>query len=269
MTTETDKTERERFEAWWDNPGPCDEALKGVSWQAWQARAALDTGGVPEGWMLVPVEPTQEMFDAGMKHRAGHPCNVMDGYTAMLAVAPQPPAPFPAPGRKDGEEPRGECRTYPGETCDICGAVWPPASASAGKVEPAAWQWRAVEGGNARTAWYPDDAHGVSLWEEYARGSGGRCVIEKRPLYTAPPAHPDAYHQGAEEMRERCANAVRGWRARPNDCDALGFMCPETGARECALEVRGHDCICDAQYEAAEEIERVIRAIPLPGDKEG
>ena len=89
-----DKTaqERERFKAWWDNPIASESMLKGMAWEGWQARAALDTGAVPEGWMLVPVEPTQEMFDAGMKHRAGHPCNVMDGYTAMLAVAPQPPA---------------------------------------------------------------------------------------------------------------------------------------------------------------------------------
>ena len=31
--------------------------------------------------------------------------------------------PFPAPGRKDGEAPCGECRLKPGETCDICGAI--------------------------------------------------------------------------------------------------------------------------------------------------
>ncbi len=62
MATETDKTERERFEAWWTDPGPYDAALKGAAWQAWQARAALDTGAVPPGWMLVPVEPTYELL---------------------------------------------------------------------------------------------------------------------------------------------------------------------------------------------------------------
>ncbi|MFG1401988.1 hypothetical protein [Xanthobacter sediminis] len=51
-TDKTYKTERERFAAWWDNPGPCDETLKGVAWRAWQARAALDTGAALDGVIL-------------------------------------------------------------------------------------------------------------------------------------------------------------------------------------------------------------------------
>lgn len=33
--------------------------------------------------------------------------------------------PFPAPTRKDGESPCGECHVSQGETCDVCGAVEP------------------------------------------------------------------------------------------------------------------------------------------------
>lgn len=88
----TVETEREGFEAWWGSFGSSGMALKNAFWEVWKARSVFATRTVPEGWKLVPVELTQEMFDAGMKHRAGHPCNVVDGYTAMLAAAPLPPA---------------------------------------------------------------------------------------------------------------------------------------------------------------------------------
>lgn len=41
---------------------------------------------VPQGWQLVPIEPTQEMQDA--MHTTGH---APTRYAAMLAAAPQPP----------------------------------------------------------------------------------------------------------------------------------------------------------------------------------
>jgi hypothetical protein len=43
-----------------------------------------------EGYVLVPVEPTEEMVEAGWVHTA-HPCfseNVADAYKAMIAAAP-------------------------------------------------------------------------------------------------------------------------------------------------------------------------------------
>lgn len=43
---------------------------------------------VPEGWKLVPIEPTQKMCAAGINSDNG----VYYVYRAMLAVAPQPPA---------------------------------------------------------------------------------------------------------------------------------------------------------------------------------
>lgn len=62
----------------------------------WQAARRAQV--VPQGWKLVPVEPTMEMVEAGDKsHKAsswliGGANAVPATYTAMLASAPQPPA---------------------------------------------------------------------------------------------------------------------------------------------------------------------------------
>lgn len=42
---------------------------------------------VPEGWKLVPVEPTDEMIDAGADAIDGYRVDVMRAYEAMLAAA--------------------------------------------------------------------------------------------------------------------------------------------------------------------------------------
>lgn len=53
---------------------------------------ALTRPAVPEGWMLVPIEPTEEMSKAGGEYaECGIPANAVFGYRAMLAAAPQPP----------------------------------------------------------------------------------------------------------------------------------------------------------------------------------
>ncbi|ENI8088789.1 hypothetical protein AB5Q65_003442 [Salmonella enterica] len=65
---------------------------KNAAWLAWQARAAmLHTGNspaTPDGWQLVPKEPTEAMNKAGWaainEHDAINPT-----YRAMLAAAPQ------------------------------------------------------------------------------------------------------------------------------------------------------------------------------------
>ena len=49
--------------------------------------AILQPAAVPDGWKLVPVEPTEDMIDA-MKSSAWMPGN----YRAMLSAAPLPPA---------------------------------------------------------------------------------------------------------------------------------------------------------------------------------
>lgn len=41
---------------------------------------------VPEGWKLVPVEPTEAMLKAGNKHTWPYPC--VYSYKAMLSAAP-------------------------------------------------------------------------------------------------------------------------------------------------------------------------------------
>ena len=53
-------------------------------------RAALSSISrhVPEGWVLVPKEPTLEMIKAGSSHRGDYASNT---YAAMLASAPPHP----------------------------------------------------------------------------------------------------------------------------------------------------------------------------------
>jgi hypothetical protein len=45
---------------------------------------------VPEGWKLVPIEPTTEMINAGMRVGAYGGYSERDCYTTMLAAAPTP-----------------------------------------------------------------------------------------------------------------------------------------------------------------------------------
>lgn len=47
------------------------------------------TSLVPEGWKLVPVEPTPEMVDRGAEEVDWYNHNARDCYGAMLAAAPQ------------------------------------------------------------------------------------------------------------------------------------------------------------------------------------
>lgn len=48
---------------------------------------------IPEGWKLVPLEPTPEMLDALAEYIASNRSLYESGlYKAMLAAAPQPPA---------------------------------------------------------------------------------------------------------------------------------------------------------------------------------
>lgn len=87
------------FESWADSMG-LDELDSDFVWakQAWQAAQAAQPAQMPEGWKLVPVEPTQAMCSMGRKewrdwsmHSDGSPWN-MNGYKAiykaMLAAAP-------------------------------------------------------------------------------------------------------------------------------------------------------------------------------------
>jgi hypothetical protein len=46
---------------------------------------------VPEGWKLVPIEPTHEMTEQGAQEADWYAHNAYDCYKAMLDAAPQPP----------------------------------------------------------------------------------------------------------------------------------------------------------------------------------
>lgn len=48
---------------------------------------------VPDGWKLVPVEPTEAMMDAGL-YQSSHDATWADVFSSwkdMLAAAPEPP----------------------------------------------------------------------------------------------------------------------------------------------------------------------------------
>lgn len=56
------------------------------------ALAAPHAGAVPDGWKLVPVEPTAEMLGAGLRHVQGM-ASMPSAWHAMLSAAPAAPAP--------------------------------------------------------------------------------------------------------------------------------------------------------------------------------
>ena len=87
-------TQREEFEAWFhkydDNNFMTAEDSE-LMFEAWQAAKAQ---AVPEGWKLVPMDPTKEMFDAAFDAPCiGHPETSGQSYDsiykAMLAAAPE------------------------------------------------------------------------------------------------------------------------------------------------------------------------------------
>ena len=57
-------------------------------WDVWQARVALSQPAAPEGWRLVPIEPTDAMIDATYH---GQPLG--DIWRDMVNAAPQPQEP--------------------------------------------------------------------------------------------------------------------------------------------------------------------------------
>lgn len=75
----------------WLNAGPVDDSdftglPDGVN--LLYARPAPAADLVPEGWKMVPVEPTEEMIAAGDQFMDGL-SSLGDAYDAMLAAAPE------------------------------------------------------------------------------------------------------------------------------------------------------------------------------------
>lgn len=58
------------------------------AWDGWKARAALSAPAVPDGFKLVPIEPTDAMIDATYH---GQPLD--DIWRDMVTAAPQPQEP--------------------------------------------------------------------------------------------------------------------------------------------------------------------------------
>lgn len=102
---------RAEFENWWkqelstkhgltidDINTYCKRSPKGdyvhattaMRWEGWQA--ALSAKSVPDGYVLVPIEPTEAMCRKGAAHtHRDNSFTAMMVYQAMLAAAPQAP----------------------------------------------------------------------------------------------------------------------------------------------------------------------------------
>ena len=71
-------------------------AMQGACIDRWSMQAQMEARAVPAGWVLVPVEPTEEQKEAGREvfDQGGYlRYRTPDVYRAMLAAAPQPPTP--------------------------------------------------------------------------------------------------------------------------------------------------------------------------------
>lgn len=105
------------------------------AWYGWQARASLPVG-VPDGYALVPVEPTQAMTEAGMAVDVAmyetHYCETQAIYEAMLAAAPAAQATAEQGDQSDNIKHLTHCDDdgcercvnlmYFYQACDECGA---------------------------------------------------------------------------------------------------------------------------------------------------
>ena len=73
----------EQTQSYENDLGECTESIN-MAWMAWQAKAQV----VPEGFVLVPKEPTEAMYIAGTdKRQSGG--NTADVYKAMIEAQEQ------------------------------------------------------------------------------------------------------------------------------------------------------------------------------------
>ena len=95
--------EREAFEAWFESQfesTKLDKFDDGVYWHeraqmSWEAWQAAKVQAVPEGFVVVPKEPTESMLDASMRRQWDEPSSPYEDmdllkYKAMIAAAQEP-----------------------------------------------------------------------------------------------------------------------------------------------------------------------------------
>ena len=80
--------------------------LQNILYAAQQASRRAQV--VPQGWKLIPTEPTLTMQQAALKHVARQH-QTRDIYAAMLAAAPQPPEAASTPSAYRADVHKGEC----------------------------------------------------------------------------------------------------------------------------------------------------------------
>lgn len=92
MQKRTDEPQR-RLEKESQNPQPAEPCvapkLHNVDSGAQNGVHATQPPQIPEGWQLVPREPTDKMLGAALRHIDGMAC-MPAAYKAMLEAAPKP-----------------------------------------------------------------------------------------------------------------------------------------------------------------------------------
>jgi hypothetical protein len=90
-------SERDEFEAWnREEAFPFAEMYDQFRWEIWHAawqaaHATAEPTAVPEGWKLVPIEPTEEMLNVYHGyHRSGKGYLDLSIWRDMIAAAPHP-----------------------------------------------------------------------------------------------------------------------------------------------------------------------------------
>lgn len=95
---------------------------------------------------------------------------------------------------------------------------------------------------------------------------GAYEVLNKIRARTGPSALAERDAMVRREALEEAAKAADKRCMLPGDCEHLGSMDWETGARECALEMRDETCPCWERADEAEKIRDAIRALKEADD---
>lgn len=72
-------------------PDHCDRIVWRNKYYSLPPLPVEQAGAVPEGWRLVPIEPTKEMLAAGESESDSETATYETVFAAMLAASPQPP----------------------------------------------------------------------------------------------------------------------------------------------------------------------------------